>query len=92
MQFDYYSFTKLKTPRAARQHAEGRMHPAGHMLLMPALDYQLVLWNFMVVSDVFLIILTFICSDRILTFGIRIIRSPVKVGIGYYKTVKLPVR
>ena len=25
----------------------------------------------------------FICSDRILTFGIRSIRSPAKVGIGY---------
>ena len=24
-----------------------------------------------------------ICSDRILTFGIRSIRSPAKVGIGY---------
>ena len=28
-----------------------------------------------------------VCSDRILTFGIRSIRSPAKVGIGYYKTV-----
>ena len=28
-----------------------------------------------------------ICSDRILTFGIRSIRSPAKVGIGYYKAV-----
>ena len=33
-----------------------------------------------------------ICSDRILTFGIRSIRSPAKVGIGYYKGVKLPAR
>ena len=31
-----------------------------------------------------------VCSDRILTFGIRSIRSPAKVGIGYYKAVKLP--
>ena len=28
----------------------------------------------------------------ILTFGIRSIRSPAKVGIGYYKAVKLPAR
>ena len=27
------------------------------------------------------------CSDRILIFGIRSIRSPAKVGIGYYKAV-----
>ena len=27
------------------------------------------------------------CSDRILTFGIRSICSPAKVGIGYYKAV-----
>ena len=33
-----------------------------------------------------------VCSDRILTFGIRSIRSPAKVGIGYYKAVKLPAR
>ena len=31
-------------------------------------------------------------QDRILTFGIRSIRSPAKVGIGYYKAVKLPAR
>ena len=28
-----------------------------------------------------------VCSDRIITFGIRSIRSPAKVGIGYYKAV-----
>ena len=28
----------------------------------------------------------FVCSDRMLTFGIRSIRSPAKVG-GYYKAV-----
>ena len=33
-----------------------------------------------------------VCSDRILTFGIRSIRSPAKVGIGYYKAVKLPAQ
>ena len=29
----------------------------------------------------------YVCSDRILTFGIRSIRSPAKVGIGCYKAV-----
>ena len=33
-----------------------------------------------------------LCSDRILTFGIRSILSPAKVGIGYYKAVKLPAQ
>ena len=30
---------------------------------------------------------TTVCSDRILTFGIRSIRSPAKGGTGYYKAV-----
>ena len=34
-----------------------------------------------------LYILEYICSDRILTFGIRSIYSPAKVGIGCYKVV-----
>ena len=33
-----------------------------------------------------------LCSDRTLAFGIKSIRSPAKVGIGYYKAVKLPAR
>ena len=28
-----------------------------------------------------------VCSDKILTFGIKSMRSPAKVGIGYYKAV-----
>ena len=37
-------------------------------------------------------LIDFVCSDRILTFGIRSIRSPARVGIGYYDAVKLPAR
>ena len=38
-------------------------------------------------SQFFLFFISLICSDRILTFGIRSICSPVKVGIGCYKAV-----
>ena len=33
--------------------------------------------------NTFVYVYIYICSDRILTFGIRSIRSPTRVGIGY---------
>ena len=44
-------------------------------------------------APVVCMVLQFInCSDRILTFGIRSICSPAKVGIGCYKAVNYQPR
>ena len=49
---------------------------------------MLIKYTVKYVKIYFIIKITYsICSDRILTFGIRSIRSPAKVGIGYYKAV-----
>ena len=64
-----------------------RRQPLSQILVLPVISNDVAALIEQILHEV-----NHICSNRILTFGIRNICSPAKVGIGYYKAVKLPAR